>query len=284
MASHFTPKHISSFGLLERIHPQILFRFLQRYHDFFTAEGVMPSTAAAIDHERLSRLLAFPNEKMPALLMADLFYWDEVASMASIDDLLEVAEKHGLAFSDEITIEEAALLVRMEAPEELEDLHAVYHAHGLLRKKKRFLSYFATVAKLPPWRNPSTEALRCFEQAMDAWYEPRKKGRGTRVSVIEKDDAVWFIVRHGGTFQRENAMEEGESKMVFYRPEAFDLLIYYPAKGELAIYNDSRSDMERRAYCTNLGTHLFDDAKFFESESVGQKHCATTTVSISCGL
>lgn len=266
MATSFSPHCISSSLLLQRLDAKVLYKFLQRYKDFFAAEKVMPVSAVKIDYDKLSVVLASPNEQMPAPLMADLFYWDEVAEMGQIEDLNEIAEKHKIAFDDKVTIAEAALLVRMHAPEALEDLHAVYHAHGLLRKKKRFLSYFATVAKLPAWRRPASPSLQAFADEMDFWYDSQKKGRGTRISVVEKADAAWFIVRHGGTFKRENALENGEPKIVFYRPEAYDLLIYYHRQGELAIYNDGNSGKERRAYCTYMGKTLFGDPDFFQRD------------------
>lgn len=266
MASNFTPHRISSPQLLEHVDSKVMYRFLQKHRDFFAAERVMPTGPGKIDYDRLSLVLAVPKEQMPAHLMADVFYWDEVAEMGQIEDLVEIAEKHGVKLDDRVTIEEAALLVRMGAPEALEDLHAVYHAHGLLRKKKRFLSYFATPKQLPKWRRPAQRVLDSFAQDMDMWYDGQKKGRGTRVSVIEKTDAAWLIVRHGGTFKRENALENGEPRIVFYRPEAYDLLIYYHRQGELAIYNDGNSVKERRAYCVYLGKNLFGDPDFFQKE------------------
>jgi len=264
MASTFTPHRISSPLILERLDPKVLYRLLKKYQTFFAAEKVMPVSPGKVDYDRLALVLAVPTEQMPGHLMADLFYWDEVAEMGQIEDLNEIADRHGITYGDKVTIEEAALLVRMGAPEALEDLHAVYHAHGLLRKKKRFLSYFATVKQLPTWRRPAQKALDSLALDMDMWYDAQKKGRGTRVSVIEKTDAAWVIVRHGGTFKRENALENGEPRIVFYRPEAYDLLIYYHQQGELAIYNDSRGAKERRAYCTYLGKNLFGDPDFFE--------------------
>lgn len=264
MASNFTPKHVSSPQLLERISQPILLRLLQKYEDYFRAERVMPPAGGQIDYDRLSLVIASPNEVMPAHLMADLFYWDEVAEMADSDDLIEIAERHGIEIDFEATTEEMALLVRLDAPDALEDLHAVYHAHGLLRKKKRFLSYFAMVDALPTWSKPTSRQMKRFESDMDDWYDSRKKGRGTRVSLIEKDGAAWFIVRHGETFKRESALDNGQPTLVFYRPEAYDLLIYYHKQGELAIYNEGDSKRERRAYCTYLGKSLFDNPSFFE--------------------
>lgn len=54
--------------------------------------------------------------------------------------------------------------------------------------------------------------------------------------------------------------------MVFYRPEAYDLLIYYHRQGELAIYNSGNSVKERRAYCIYLGKNLFGDPDFFQTD------------------
>lgn len=264
MASNFTPKHVSSPQLLECISQPVLLRLLRKYEEYFRAEKVMPAADGKVDYDRLSLVIASPNEVMPAHLMADLFYWDEVAEMADSDDLIEIAEQHDIKINEEATTEEMALVVRLDAPNAIEDLHAALHAHGLLRKKKRFLSYFATVKSLPKWKKPTSKQLNHFERDMDDWYDSRKKGRGTRVSLIEKDGASWLIVRHGETFKREPALTNGEPTLVFYRPRAYDLLIYYHKQGELAIYNSSNSKRERRAYCTNLGKNLFDNPSFFE--------------------
>ena len=266
MATTFKPHRISSPQILEHVPPKVLYMLLTKYRDFFVAEKAMPAAPDKIDYARLSIVLTSPTEQMSPHLMADLFYWDEVASMGNIEDLKEIADKYGIRLNDEVTIEETALLIRLnkDASEDMEDLHAQYHAHGLLRRKKRFLSYFATVAKLPKWQKPTQKAMAQFIKDMNMWYDSQKKGRGTRVSVVERDGAAWFIVRHGGTFKREDAMENGEHTLVFYRPEAYDLLIYYHRQGELAIYNDSNSVKERRAYCTYLGRNLFNNDEFFE--------------------
>lgn len=270
MASNFTPKFVSSPQLLECISRPVLLRLLNKYEEFFTSRRAMPAEGGEMDYDRLSVVIASPSEVMSAHLMADLFYWDEVAEMADSDDLVEIATKHAIEIDGEATSAEMALLIRLEAPEAIEDLHAALHAHGLLRKKKRFLSYFATVGSLPKWKKPSARSLKKFENDMDDWYDSNKKGRGTRVSLIEKDGAAWFIVRHGETFKRESALDNGQPTLVFYRPEAYDLLIYYHKQGELAIYNSGNSKRERRAYCTYLGKSLFDNASFFEKNDAAK--------------
>jgi hypothetical protein len=236
MATTFSPRHIASAQLLERISPKVLFRLLKRYENFFLTQEAMPTSESRIDYDKVSLVFASPTEQMPPELMADIVYWDEVAQMGQIEDLTEIADQHHIELPNDVTIEEAALLLRLDAPDALEDIHATYRAQDLLRKKKRFVSYSATVDKLPKWKAPSKKLLSEFAAAMEGWYANRKKGVGVRISIIEKDDATWFIVRHGGTFKRENALYNGEPKVVFFRPAAFDLLIYYHAHGEMVTF------------------------------------------------
>jgi hypothetical protein len=265
MASNFTPKHISSPQLLGVISSAVLIRLLKKHKEFFEPKGVIPKNPKDLDHDRLSVLMMAPSEAMPATLMADLFYWDEVADMADAEDLVEIAERHGIALDAEATKEEMALIVRLDAPDDLEDLHAACHAHGLLRVKKRFLSYDATVDRIPKWKKPSQQQINRLQRDMDYWYESQKKGSGTRITLVEKNDSIWFIVRHGETFKRENALDDGKPTMVFYRPEAYDLLIYHHQQGTLEIYNASNGKRERAAYCQYVGKNLFGSDSFFES-------------------
>jgi hypothetical protein len=270
MANTFVPRQLSSPALLQRVAPHVLIEFLKRYAEFFKHEKAMPTSTKDIDYDKLSVVLRTPSEKMPPALMADIFYWDEVAEMGNIEDLTDIADKYGIKFSDKVTCAEAALLVRMQAPQDLEDLHSRYRAHDLLCKKKRFMSYFAKPAHLPKWTKPSSKILEALSVQLDMWYDAQHKGRGIRISVVEKADAAWFIVRHGGTYKGENALENGEPKMLFFRPETYDLLIYYYKQGELAIYNESNSVKERCAYCTYLGKTLFDDSDFFQKDDLAK--------------
>ena len=81
MANTFVPRQLSSPALLQSVDPVVLIEFMNRYADFFRRENVMPKSPAEIDYDRLSVILRTPSENMPGPLMADIFYWDEVAEM-----------------------------------------------------------------------------------------------------------------------------------------------------------------------------------------------------------
>lgn len=253
MSSSFTPRFISNIDQLQNVPPKVLLSFLKSYTEYFQQLKLLPTRANNIDYERLSKILANPGDMMPRALMADLFYWDEVAQMVPIEELNDIAKKHEIEFAENITIETATLLVRMAVPAELENLHTTYHAYDLLRKKRRFRSYWSVVKQLPRWRKPSQAKLNRFAKAMEGWYDDQKKGRVARASVINRNGACWFVVRHGDIYKYQSAVEgDGTTKQLFFRPLTFDLLIYFPNDGELAIHNTSDSIKERRAYCRFL--------------------------------
>jgi len=113
--------------------------------------------------------------------------------------------------------------------------------------------------------------LSALENELNLWFEFRKKGRGARVFAFPREDGFWFLVRHGECLKREGTVEaDGVSGSVFYRPEKFDVLIYYPQSGELAIHADTKA--EREIYCQLFGKHLFGDADFFAFNDPVEKY------------
>jgi hypothetical protein len=79
--------------------------------------------------------------------------------------------------------------------------------------------------------------------------------------LCEKEGGVWFLVRHGEPFKREESLNGSETASVCYRPLKYDVLVYQPEIGELRI--NARSKAEKRLYRSLFGTHLFDDEDFF---------------------
>jgi hypothetical protein len=108
-----------------------------------------------------------------------------------------------------------------------------------------------------------------LENDLNDWFETKKRGRGTRVFPFARDNGMWFLVRHGEPYKREGTIKDGESSGVFYRPERFDVLVYDPAIGELAI--NARTKGEKEAYCRVLGKHVFGHEAFFDVDRLDGK-------------
>ncbi len=111
--------------------------------------------------------------------------------------------------------------------------------------------------------------LQALEDALNDWFETEKRGRGTRVFPFFRDEGVWFLVRHGQPYKREGTLENGQSASVYYRPEKFDVLIYNPEIGELAIHAGTKG--EKQTYCKLLGRHIFGSKTFFDIEGAAGK-------------
>jgi hypothetical protein len=157
--------------------------------------------------------------------------------------------------------EDLALLAWLADPNILQRVHAEQYR----ARPEKFESFFTDRTQLPDFMAPSEETLKALEHDLNEWFEFKKKGRGVRVFPFIREDGVWLLIRHGQRIRREGTVEADEqSGSIFYRPEKYDVLVYYPAEGELAVNTETVG--ERRAYCRFLGRHLFGDDSFFRAK------------------
>ena len=105
------------------------------------------------------------------------------------------------------------------------------------------------------------ETLCALGLSLDDWFQNKHRGRGTRVSVYERDGFFWFLIRHGEPFKREGSLRGEESDCVLYRPEKYDVVVYNPAYGELRI--NAPTPKIRDLYKDRFGLHLFNNSAFF---------------------
>lgn len=181
------------------------------------------------------------------------------------DDLLEIANKHHLDY-DAQTVQDLALLLQLECPEDVQQYHALIHRVDAQKRVKRFESYFSTSEVPKPIRKITTRIREQMEIDLNLWAKANKRGIGMRIFVTQESKAVWFLIRHGQPMKRENAVTEaGGNQQVFYRPEKFDIAIYYPDSDELAI--GVRTKGQKLAYAEAIGQYCFGDANYFSMEA-----------------
>jgi len=257
MACSFQLKRFSRPATLKSIDVSILRRFLAPYRAFFDAHGL---DATGFDYDGLARLLMTPDVGAPEQLLDALFFVDEVAHDGLFDALYDLALRSGVSVCPdrEVGAADLAVLLWLEKPEILER----FHAERLLTRPKRFESF---VSPLPASRDiphVSEETCRLMEASLNEFFETHRKGRGTRVLPFVRDDGIWFLVRHGQRIFRTGTVEpDGSSKKIYYRPETFDVLVYFPETCELAIHTSTKG--ECAAYCGVFGKHVFGDSEFF---------------------
>jgi hypothetical protein len=124
----------------------------------------------------------------------------------------------------------------------------------------------SAVSPVPEYAKPTPELMAQMKMSLDEFYEKRKRGRNAKVFPYERNDGVWFLVRHGDPFKREGAInDDGESVGVYYWPEKFDVVVLDPTEGDLRI--NTRTQGEIKQYRKVFGRHLYGDDGFFSGAS-----------------
>jgi hypothetical protein len=222
-------------------------------------------TGDEIEFQQLVDIFMSPDESTPRELLDSLFLVDEMSTPEGMDLLLDEATRAGLELElgDDNSPADVAVQVWLFDSEILERKHA----EQFLFKPKSF-EYFKTErTDIPPFALPSATKRRAMETALDDWFEKKKRGRASRVFAYPKDGEVWFLVRHGQPFKREESIQGAEVESVCYRPLKYDVVVYNRTLHELRI--NAQLIGEKELYRQQFGSHLFDDPNFF---SINKKY------------
>jgi len=268
MAKTYKPKRFTDISLLKRLDFPLLIRLLERYQSFFEAQDgfAWAHDPAEFSYDALAKIMMNLDTAAPMELLETLYYIETLSNIDYFDDLLQIALAQNIrfGFKPDPTIEDLALLLCLECPEEVERYHAQIY-RDTQKGTKRFESYFVA-GTVRPMFEPTLERQKAIESELNLWAEEHRRGIGMRVFITQKNNAVWFMIRHGQPMKRENAVtEEGGNHQVFYRPEKFDIVIYYPDTEELAI--GVRTKGQRLAYTKAIGRYCFGDESHFNLEA-----------------
>jgi hypothetical protein len=265
MATTFRLHRFSHVNTIKAIQPSYLLALLEPYQAYFKGRGVKLGAVNGheLDYEGLRDELMSLDPSAPPKLMDDLYYVHEMSDDNGMDELLAAIEE--LPSSERIELDlppdptpaDVAVQVRLQAPELLERRHA----ERFLTKKRSFEYYQPKEGADLTFRMPTKKQLAALEAALDDRLDELKRGRNSKVFIYEKDDGVWFLVRHGQPCKRESTVTEDGSGTVYFRPETHDVLRYDPQSGDLSLNAETKKIGV--LYREKLGLHLFGDAMFF---------------------
>ena len=284
--ANFKLKRFANVTILRRIDPGLLIEFLQPFCQFLSGQCGMawPDDPRDLDYSCLANILMSPPANLPEDLLDALYFADTLADDEHYDRLLEEATKAKIDLGPhDPSPEDLTLRIWLADQSILERVHAEQY----WVRPKTFRSYYCSDIHHHDWTSPDTNAHKALEENLNKWFDFKKKGRGARVFFFPSGEGVWLLVRHGQMVRREGTIETGgDPGSVFYRPEKFDVLIYYPKTGELAIHNETKG--ERGVYCRLIGRHIFDDADFFRFDNPIPKYTLQPLVNfgpdcLACG-
>ena len=233
----FSLRQFSSAESLQSVHPQLLLGLLVRYREYFSAQGfdVGQFQGRASDYRAICRVLMAPGDDIPAGLIDDFCFIDEMSTPDAMDALLEAAKgaRLKLEVGAESTPADVAVQVRLAAPRLLEEKHAEFSAS----RRRHTFEYFKSRAGVDlAFRAPSLESVKDLEEELGHRLDGMKRGRGCMVFLFERPGGISFLVRRGDAPRREGALEvDGSLSVVDRRLRRHDVLKYDAALGELAI-------------------------------------------------
>lgn len=262
-----------------RIRPDLLWALLKRSEAYFNKRGLMlPASgenlgadafSPRLDYDALVRVFMEPTPDMPNELVEGLHLVHEMGRASRVEKMFQEACKSGLdlGLGEDATPADVAVKLFLLDPKVLEDL-----CNCDVMARRRSFEYFTTDAvPVPRFEGPTLEQMRRLEEKLEAFYVAWRRGGGTRVfsycqQKLGHDAPEWlFLVRHGGLFRREEAMQSGEPTSVVYRPRKYALLRYDASRGEMGIY--CSEDHERKVLLKIFGKVLFGRDNFFPGTS-----------------
>jgi hypothetical protein len=258
---------ISNPGLLEKVVPDRLLRFLEPMRDYLAGRGFIWPHAAneQIDYEKLGHLLHFPKEGLPPEMVIPLVLVDEMSTDLQMDRLLATAIRRGIKLSllDNNSPADVAVQVWLQAPRLLEELHA----ENYTIRQKNFCCFAGVVDEPRAFPEVSDSVLRDLERDLDDGFERYQRGRGCRVFIFDHGRKVWILARRGATFRREESMKDGGQPGVqFYRPMMYDVLVYDTDTDDLGLHVETR--WQERMYLSCIGQHIFRNPKYFPAARI----------------
>jgi hypothetical protein len=256
----FFPRRFTNPEFLRSIAPENLMAFLSPFREYLAGRGLaLPAQGGRdVDYQALIAILINPDAAMPKELVDGLYYVHEMSTPEAMNLLLEKAPKGLLEFGDaaDPTPGDVAILAWLKDRPFVEERHS----ERFLVRTKSFICYHGALGK----RRAAPvlgEAVRlAFEGELDD-CQSKRWGRGSRIFAHPQEDEVWFLVRHGDCFRREGTYDNGQAGSVYYRPDKYDVVIYFGELDRLAVH--AAAPGTRKLYRKLFGRHLFGDEDYF---------------------
>ena len=260
-------RRFSKVEILRKISRENLISLLKPYENYFQQRHFkIPEhdSREELDYERLSKILLSPDSSTPKKLADALFHIDEFLTPAGFDAIQRKIEGTEIdaAISRDASSADLVVEVWMRNHKIIENIHDEQYFSRL-----RSFDYFQTLQKPSiTFQELSQKAVVPLEKDINEWFYEKRRGRYAKISVHIKADEIWFLIRHGEPYARQNVIgADGKSVSVFQRLEKYDVLVYNHGLGEIKIYACSKS--EKELYRVKFGLHLFGDKNYFSVES-----------------
>ena len=253
--ARFSLRSFAQPDLLKKIQPANLIPLLEPFRKFLEMKGFSLGSCAGqeIDTTLLGGILAQPDEEMPGDLVEALHLIGSLGVDERSDELLEMAISNQIETDAEVTALDLATQIWLKNPEALERKEH----EEFFQKRKSFESYRAANPEVVVAIDDLPADLSSLQEALDAYFQAKKRGVGCRVNRKDSAGEVRFLIEHGQLCKREPSRRGPKSTSTFFRPEKTDVVIYDVVHNELRINASTFADV--REYRALFGRQVFGD-------------------------
>ena len=259
--SQLNLRRFADVDFLKTIGPTRLQCLLSPHTAFFGAQGVMLEELENEQRlEEVTGALVAAPESLPPDLVEALCAIRELATPSGMDSLLREFHNRAipLPFEDPYTPADVATHALLEQRDLFEQHHGLVQAH-----RTRSFVVSEGLGQPETFRVPDMDSLRAMTGALEDTLHASGRGKGCRITALQRDGEWVFQIRRGDPIRREGCLkEEGlVPSVVLYRPQVNDFLYYSPQSDELR-YNLPGKTV-REAVLRVLGETLFGDGGYF---------------------
>ncbi len=257
----FFPRRFTDVEFLKSISPGNLFDFLSPFNEELFELGLElgKNRNMPLDYEQLIHLLVNADPRIPKGLVDAIYYVHEMSTPDGMNALLGGAP-HLLKFTGgEPTPGDVAIVAWLQNRPLLEEKLS----ERFLERTKSFVYYQGSATAAKKSISLSDPNKAAIEADFDTWFQSKRRGRGAKIFLHPRGNEVWFLVRHGDPMRRDGTYDNGKSDSVYYRPEKYDVLIYYLDLDRLAVHASTQG--EKTLYRESLGKYLFGGKDYFTS-------------------
>jgi hypothetical protein len=220
----------------------------------------------ALTPESLYDYLVGVDDSYPAEMVEALHRMNDVRGNGTFERVLELADEHGareriLAGADEPPLAELIMRSYLYArPEVFEPLWDQEFLHSLDFPYDR-------VGSEPCPVEVTDEKLEAFRQAI--FWNGRDSLRGKLCTVrhYQDGDDDYFLVRTGWTPDRLNVDEDGQEKVISFRPVHQDVIHYDGESGKVRMKTTTRKLEEQDALRDLFARHVLGKPDLFQHEA-----------------
>lgn len=252
-------------ALLRRAGRHLLERFFARFQQpQFASQGPRlpgPEAEDEVYFDAVAGVLLRP-EDLPDELNDALFAIEEMASEEGRARLEQAVEDAALemSFLETDTHLDVALQVWLMDPALLAQK---YNESRMLRLRRfEYFSADRETAGRTAARAPTQESLAALTSGLDEWLARNRRGHGTaRVEWYSLAGEWWFLIRRGDNFTRTTRLETDGPRILHFRPQRDEVVVYNREDDELRINASLKS--VRDLYRREFGLLLRGDEEYF---------------------